>query len=1172
MNNARVNRPSFGARLFLLLLLSLAGGNAWAQSPQGTITGTVTDAQGASVPGAEIRALQVGTNQTFTAVTSGDGTYVIPALPTGEYEVTATASGFSTYKQTNVVLEVGQRRGLDIQLTVGVVSDTVTVVGGATSVQTEDSSLGETFEQKRIENLPLNGRHVLDLVKLIPGVQPRTRNEDGFAEVDNQTLSQLSFNGGPIYGNQIFLDGGANTVPVHNEISVVPMLDTVEEFKVLTNTLPAEFGQSNGGVINVVTRGGTNEFHGSLYEFVRNDAFDARNAFLTTPNPLTGKFKQLLRFNQYGGSLGGPVYLPRFGEGGPAFYNGKDKTFFYFGFEQWKHRQSNISRATVPTAAERSGDFRNTRDGNGRVITVYDPATTRPNPNGSGFVRDQIQCNGVLNVICPERIDPLSRRVLDYFPLPNVAPNNTFTNTNNYLALQPFPTDQDSTSLRIDHNFSESDKLFARYTGSRNLRLNRTNPLGPADTDARDDQRDNHNWLISETHIFSPTVINEFRASLTRQSLDFIHPSFGGNYPSLLGFPAIIPNDAFPPINIDGLLPIGSGRGGFAGGFRKGTTVQFTDAVTIIRGKHTFKVGTDQRYIRSNFTNRTNPSGAFNFTAALTNNPQSPAGTGVAFATYLLGEVVSGSLSVRPLFAFHSWNNGSYIQDDYKVTRKLTLNLGLRYDLASGPVERWDRSSNFNPFILNPETGRPGVMEYAGVTKDRHFAIPPKTNFAPRFGFAYNVTGDGKTALRGGYAIIYSSIESGDTAGDAANSLGFSIDTQFAGVGGPFRAFRFSDGPTTLLQPRGAAGGPSAFLGQPGVRYQPLEQPTPYVQQFNLALQREFPGQWVLTAAYAGNRGVHLFGANYDLNQLDPQFFSLGLSLQNQVPNPYFGQIRTGALSGTTVARSQLLRPYPDYQGLVTLGNHGASSTYHAFEFTAERRFADGLSTLVSYTNSKLISDSFSTNQGNGGPGDFRVGRLDRRLDRAIDESDVSQRLAVSAVFELPVGRGRRFLSEGGPLGAILGGYQLNVIAQFQTGNPLVVRGANNFTGINWPNVVGDPTLPASERTADRWFNTDAFRNPPNFVIGNAPRTLPDTRGPGYKNFDLSVFRNIALSEKFRLELRAEAFNVFNMVNLGNPNTTFTAGADGRNTNPNFGRITSALEARRIQLGARLNF
>ncbi|MDQ3253478.1 MAG: hypothetical protein M3R15_06165, partial [Acidobacteriota bacterium] len=681
------------------------------------------------------------------------------------------------------------------QLTVGAVTDTVTIVGGAANVQTEDSSLGGTFEQQRIENLPLNGRHVLDLVKLIPGVQPRIPNEDGFAEVDNQTLSQISFNGGPIYGNQIFLDGGANTVPVHNEMSVVPMLDTVEEFKVLTNSLPAEYGQSNGGVISIVTRGGTNDFHGSLYEFFRNDSLDARNAFLTQRDPITGRIKPVLRYNQYGGTLGGPVYLPRFGEGGPAFYNGKDKTFFYFGYEQWKFRTANINRSTVPTLAERSGDFRNTRTGAGQVIRIYDPATTRPNPSGSGFIRDQIQCNGVLNVICPERIDPLSGRVLQYIPLPNVAPNNLFTNANNYLSLQSFPIDQDSTSIRIDHNFSQSDKLFFRYTGSRNIRLFKAWGLGPADTDARDDNRDNHNWVIGETHIFSPNVINEFRASATRQSLDFVHPSFGSGFPSQLGFPEIIPDDAFPPINIDGVLSIGSGRGGFAGGIRKGTTIQFTDALTWIRGNHSIKIGTDQRWIRNNFTNRTNPSGAFNFTTGLTSNPLSPAGTGSGFATFLLGEVGGGSLGVRPLFAFHSWNNGSYIQDDWKVTRRLTLNLGLRYDLASGPVERYNRSSNFDPFKVNPETGMLGVLEYAGVTKDRHFTLPPKTNFAPRFGFAYDLTGNGKTALRGGYAFIYSSIESGDTSADAANSLGFSIDTPFSPASGSQRgAFLFSQG------------------------------------------------------------------------------------------------------------------------------------------------------------------------------------------------------------------------------------------------------------------------------------------------------------------------------------------------------------------------------------------
>src|SRR5262245_9553462 len=397
---------------FLITFLFLFSVLGLGQSPQGTITGTVIDPQGARVSEATVTAVQIGTNQKSIAVSSSDGVYTIPSLPIGRYEVTVTASGFSTFKQSNVTLEVGQRLRLDITLQVGDLNNTVTVTTEISRVQTEASSLGTTVERQRIENLPLNGRHVFNLVKLIPGVQPRVKSSDGFAEVDNQNFSQISFNGGSVYSNQVFLDGGANTVPVHNELGVVPMVDSVEEFKVQTNSLAAEFGQTSGGVISVVTRSGTNQFHGSLYEFFRNDALDARNAFLTERDPVTGRTKPILRYNQYGGTLGGPIFLPRFGQGGPALYKGKDKTFFFAGFERWNFRTANINRNTVPTLQEREGDFSNTRDGQGNPITIYNPATTIANPNGNGFVRTPF----LGNIIPRESMDPLSLRLLEYLP------------------------------------------------------------------------------------------------------------------------------------------------------------------------------------------------------------------------------------------------------------------------------------------------------------------------------------------------------------------------------------------------------------------------------------------------------------------------------------------------------------------------------------------------------------------------------------------------------------------------------------------------------------------------------------------------------------------------------------------------------------------------------------
>jgi hypothetical protein len=408
---------------------------------------------------------------------------------------------------------------------------------------------------------------------------------------------------------------------------------------------------------------------------------------------------------------------------------------------------------------------------------------------------------------------------------------------------------------------------------------------------------------------------------------------------------------------------------------------------------------------------------------------------------------------------------------------------------------------------------------------------------------------------------------------DNSNSLGWEATTTFASTqGSNYPAFQFSAGPTELIYPKGAAGGPSAFRGQ-SVRWQNLYAPPPYLQQLNLTIQREMFAQWVFSASYAGNRGVHIPGSNYNLNQLDPKYYlEYGLGLQNLVTNPFYGQIASGGVSGPTVSRAQMLLPYPDYGSVMTMANHGNSSTYHSLQFTVEKRYSRGISALFSYTGGKLIDESYSSAGSSGETGDFRYGRINRRIDRAIDQNDVSQRAVASGVFELPFGKGRRYASDSpAVLDALIGGWQANTITTIQTGTPLIIRGANNFA-LNYPNVLKDPTLYGENRGVSKWFDTSAFANPPDFYIGNAPRTMPNTRGPGMVQMDLSAFKTYRIKEKATVEFRAEAFNVLNHVNLNNPGTTFSPNRQGVNTNASFGVITSSMKARSVQLGLRLTF
>jgi hypothetical protein len=1128
----------------VLLVIVLGCGLAAAQSSQSSIAGTVTDAQGGVIAGAEVIATHVQTNQQFKATTSTEGTYVLPSLPVGVYDFTATAAGFKKLQRSGIMVEVTQRLRVDLGLEVGQVTESVTVKSDVVRIQTEDSTLSTVVENRQIEDLPLNGRNIFSLMTMVAGAVPRLRAVDGFADADT---ASIRINGGPAGGNQVYMDGAAN---LHNVkgMGVTPQADTVQEFRVETNSLKAEYGKTAGGVVTVVTKSGTNSLHGTAYEFFRNDIMDARNAFVVVPDD-SGKLKGVLRYNQFGGTLGGPVRIP-------GVYDGRNRTFFYGGHEEWIYSNAAIMRATLPTASEKAGDFSNTRDSRGTLIPVYDAWSTQTNPGGSGYVRTPFPGN----TIPVNRFDPVAVNILKLIPLPNVPAADPFTTTNNWLYMGASPTEQGSTNLKIDHRISDRDNGFIRLSDTRQTKNGTGYGLGVADSFslARLDSRNRYNVALSENHIFAPNLINEFRANGLLFRLKFAAASYGGDWPQKLGLPATTPPDQFPTVAVSGLLTFGPNNTSV--GEQNEQTIQFFDALTWVKGRHTVKFGVEQRFVQVNFSKTNYPSGQYSFSNALTSNPQQTSGSGYGMATFLLGAVSSAQLNIDPAFSFGTWSHSSFVQDDWKITPRLTLNLGLRYELTRPATERWNRFSNFDPFIVNSETKRMGALVYAGVTAPRDTVNWDRNNFGPRVGFAYAV--NPKTVIRAGFGIIYVPTEAGDTNADNSNSLGFQALNTFTSTTSVFPVFRFSDGIPPYLTPTGSSGGPAAFRGQ-SVRYQDRNAPTGYLEQWNFTVQRQFPGKWVVTTSYTGNRGLKLFGLNYDLNQIDPSYYSLGTKLQDSVPNPFFGQIKTGSLSAATISRAQSLLPYPDYIQVGTFANHGSASTYHGLQVTVERRFSGGLSTLIAYTNSKLIDDSYQqiATQSTT-PDDLRAGRFNRHLDRAIDQNDIAQRFVGSTIYQLPFFKKNRFA----------GGWQVNGIATIQSGSPLSVRGASNFTNIPYPNLLYNPTLDPSQRSVARWFDTNAFLNPAAYTVGNAPRTLPDTRGPGMINLNLSLFKSFRLWEGARLDFRAESFNTLNHTNLNDPSVTFTANAAGQNSNAAFGRITTSMDPRRCQLGLRLVF
>jgi hypothetical protein len=1019
-------------------------------------------------------------------------------------------------------------------------------------VETDTSGLGEVVENRRINALPLNSRNVLSLTLVSPGVRNLQGGINlGFGRSQGDQVANIGINGSVSGFTAFLMDGAIDTSIGYGDVAVAPLVESIQEFKVLTNFAPPEYGLTNGGLVNTVTKSGTNALHGSVYEYLRNNKFDARNTFV----PSVPAF----RYNQFGASAGGPVILPK-------VYHGKDRTFFFFNYEGSRRRAVSNPITSVPTDAWRSGNFSDLRTAAGTPIQIFDPATTAPNPNGSGFLRQPFPGN----TIPANRTDRVARNVLAFFPEPNQAPNNPLTQSLNYIGVQPLTTDVNQYHGRLDHAFNEANRMLARWSYNLEKANRPDDPTSWPDPIlyARYDQIQNQQALFSDVHTFSPTLLNEGRLSFMRQDFPFTQGSYNQGWPQKLGLPAGVPPTLFPLFNIEGYTTLG---GVGTTGLRYSTAYQLYDMVSKIKGNHSLKFGADIRVYRYANFQVSSPSGSFTFPASLTGNPQSQTGTGYGLATFLLGDVGSGNLQVNafPTYVGHSYS--FFTGDDWRVNHKLTLNLGLRYDFQAPPVERRGRESNFNPYVQNPTNpALKGSYQYARVDYGDTIVRPDRKNFGPRIGFAYDITGKARTILRGAYGILYT-----PTAGVnfLPSSNGFSNTSTYLpqGNNANFPSFQLQDGPPFISLPLGAALGPNAFLGSTA-SFEESVKPVPYSQQWNIGLQRQLFG-WVLEADYAGNRGIHLPAVAYDYNARDPKYLSLGLQLQNQVPNPLSGQV-PGALGSPTVALSQTLLPYPQYSTISVLVPRLGASTYHSLQLRAERRFSSGLTLLVSYTDAKLISDSQVSPIAFLSPSDtglglgYQNGKYSRRVERAVDPTDIAQRFVASFVYEIPVGRGKRLALDNRVLNGFLGGWSASGVFTTQSGQPLTIRGANNFVA-DRPNSTGRSTA-ISNPTRDRWFDTTAFVNPPVFTFGNVGRTLPDVRAPGLTDMDFALLKTTRLHESLAVQFRAEAFNLANTTNLGLPNVTFVPGLNGQNASATFGTITTAYDARSLQFGLKV--
>jgi len=1111
--------------LVLIGCLALAGTAvdvARAQVDTATIVGTVQDSSGAVVPSASVTATVVNTNSKISTKTDSSGNYVITPLKIGGYTVAVEAQGFKKETRSGIVLQVQDRLRVDFTLEVGSIAESVNIAAEVPVVQTESSALGDVIGSRQITDLPLNGRDYTQLATLTTGVAKITENGGGI----NGATSATNGNAGGAFAvngtrgnlNNFMLDGVDNNSNDNAGNILKTSVDAIEEFKVQTSNYSAEFGRSGGAVINATIKSGTNEFHGTAFEFLRNSALDARG-FFEAPDQPKAPFKQ----NQFGGTLGGPIK--------------KNKLFFFGDYQGTRVSAAATSIVSVPTPAEINGDFSGIlgsqvgTDALGRPVyqsEIFDPNSTRT-VNGSvvrdGFGFDPttgLPIAGQANIIPQSRLDTIAHNIAGLYPAPNVAG----ALANNYNVNAPGQDTIDQMDARADYNLSTRQQIFGRFSLSQRTRF-KAPPL-PGLADGGSYSTGNYfegtrGAVLAHTFTISPSMVNEVRIGFNRNHYRDNIPAYGQNYPAA-GFavPGVPDNPTVNGLTL--FQPSGFqrlGEPGYTPTFSTSQEFQYGDTLNIVRGKHVIKLCPQVRFSQFNLFQVGQPRGRFSFSGEFTaDNPSSGDGSGNGLADMLVGLPTTSVISTLTYFGNRQQTYGGFVQDDYKLSSSLTLNLGLRYDYTTPITEAHNRQSNFDfatgQIIVAGQNGASDGL----VTTD-------KNDFSPRLGLAWSPFKSRKIVVRAGYGrfFSYQEIRTGDPL-QLGYNLPFFFEPSFV-----------SDGITPVVTVAG--GFPSLDISQAkfaGVTSNDSRLHAPVTDEWNLNIQDQLPGNILIEAAYVGAKGTHL--------QV--------LVDHNQDPTPGPGDV-------------QSRRPYPQYGPFTSIENHGNSS-YHSLQLKAEKRLSGGLMFLSAFTYSKSINDQPEICCNAPWP----QNSFNLASEKGLSDFDNRFRWVSSFDYELPVGKGRRYLNSNRTADLVLGGWHVGGIFTLRSGfpfSPLMGYDPSN-TGSNGrlrTDRIANGNFSPGKRTPDLWFDINAFPVPTGYAFGNAGKNILD--GPGAETSDISIRKLFTITERTNLEFRAEFFNAFNHAVFAQPDPYITDGPGAA------GVITSTvIPQRQLQFALKLHF